>query len=46
MGKTDSAKSLDEAMITDLDFATNMVNFVDSLEVLVHALDTLFTLLI
>ena len=35
-GKTDCGISLGEAMITDLDFADDIVIFAETLEVLVH----------
>ena len=45
MGKTvemtDCGISLSEAVITDLDFSNDVVIFIESLEVLVDALDTL-----
>ena len=41
MGKINCGISLEDARITDLDFADDIVIFSDMLEVLVHALDTL-----
>ena len=41
--KTDCWMSFGEAMITDLDFADNVVIFAETLEVLVDTLDTLST---
>ena len=43
VGKPGCGISFGEAMITDLDFADNVVIFAETLEVLVDTLDTLST---
>ena len=41
VGKTDCGLSMGEARVTDLDFSDVIVIFVETLQVLVHTLDTL-----